>query len=388
VVQGPEAGDQGPGAGGQARPTRVPAWVQNIAIAVAVVLGLAMHIEVFRERSATAICGADFPIFYGSAKLLGTPDLYSVAAVQKMQRQLIGCGSAAAAFIRLPYFAALVWPFTLLPVSAAFVVWRALLIGAELGFVALFRWHWKWALLACVWSWPLAWDLDNGQDASFLLLAVMAALLLHQRGRYFASGLCFSWCAAKPHLLVLLPLLLVARNLRRTAAGLAAGGAAWVALSFAVAGWRWPAEFLHAIANPNIDPTPLELHNIRGLVHGWLPAEILLGLTVAAAVWVVCRRAPFDLAVCAVLAGSLLVCHHLTASDWCMLLPVGLIVGARAATVPVRTMAILLITPLVTVMQHSPTLMRVPDLLLILLTLAMAGEVLKVRPFSSDKLAS
>lgn len=388
-MQGP--GGPIPGARGHARQTRVAPGTQlavNLALGVLILFGLAMHIEVFRDRSATAICGTDFPIFYGSAKLLGTPELYSVAAVQRMQRQLIGCGSAAAAFIRLPYFAALVWPFTLLPVGAAFVVWRVLLIGAELGFVALFRWHWKWALLACVWSWPLAWDLDNGQDASFLLLAVMAALLLHQRGRYFASGLCFSWCAAKPHLLVLLPLLLVARNLRRTAAGLAVGGAAWLALSFAVAGWRWPAEFLHAIANPNIDPTPLELHNIRGLVHGWLPAEIVLGLTVAAAVWIVCRRAPFDLAVCAVLAGSLLVCHHLTASDWCMLLPVGLIVGARAATVPLRTMAIVLITPLVTVMQHSPALMRVPDLLLILLTYAMAGEALKVRPFSSDKLAS
>lgn len=360
----------------------------NLAIAVLVVLGLAMHIQVFRERPATAICGSDFPIFYGSAKLLGTADLYSVAAVERMQRQLIGCGSAAAAFIRLPYFAALVWPFTLLPVGAAFVVWRALLIGAELGFVACFRRNWKWALLACVWSWPLAWDLDNGQDASFLLLAVMAALLLHQRGRCFASGLCLSWCAAKPHLLVLLPLLLCARNLRRTAAGLAAGGAVWLALSFAVAGWSWPAEFLHAIANPNIDPTPLELHNIRGLVHGWLPAEIVLGLTVAVAVWIVCRRAPFDLALCAVLAGSLLVCHHLTASDWCMLLPVGLIAGAEAATVPVRAVAIALITPIVTMLQRSPTLMRIPDLALILLTYALAAEVQRLRPFASGKMAS
>lgn len=360
----------------------------NIAIGVLTVFGLAMHIQVFRERPATAICGTDFPIFYSSARLLGTPQLYSAAAVQTTQRQLIGCGSAAAAFIRLPYFAALVWPLTLLPVGAAFAVWRALLIGAELGFVASFRRHWKWALLACVWSWPLAWDLDNGQDASFLLLAVMAALLLHQRGRYFASGVCLSWCAAKPHLLVLLPLLLAAQNLRRTAAGLAAGGAAWLALSFAVAGWRWPADFLRAIANPNIDPTPLELHNIRGLVHGWLPAEIVLGLTVALAVWIVCRHAPFDLALCAVLAGSLLVCHHLTASDWCMLLPVGLIAGARAISVPVRTVAIVLITPLVTVLQHSSALMRVPDLLLLLLTYTMAVQALRVRPFASDKLAA
>lgn len=352
----------------------------NVAIAVLTVFGLAMHVRVFLDRPATAICGTDFPIFYGSAKLLGTPDLFSPDAVKRMQRQEIGCGSDAAAFIRLPYFAALVWPFTLLAVGPAFAVWRLLLIAAELGFVALFRRHWKWALLACVWSWPLTWDLDNGQDASFLLLAVMAGAFLLRRGRPFAAGLCFSLCAAKPHLLVLLPLLLVAQNLRRTAAGLAAGGAALLALSFAVGGWNWPAQFLHAIANPRIDPTPMELHNIRGLVQGWLPAEILLGITVAMAVWMVCRRAPFETGLAAVLAGSLLVCHHLTASDWCMLLPAGLILAFCGAAGPIRVAAILLISPLTTILQHQTSfLMRIPDLALLGLVYGLGYEASRGR---------
>jgi len=346
----------------------------NLAIAVLAAFGLATHVQVFRDRPASAICGADFPIFYSSARLLGTPDLYSPEAVQRMQRQEIGCQSDAAAFIRLPYFAALIWPFTLLPVGAAFVIWRLLLIAAELGFVAFFGRSWKWALLVCVWSWPLAWDLDNGQDASFLLLAVMAGAFLLRRGQPFAAGLCFSWCAAKPHLLLLLPLLLAAQKMRRTVAGLATGSAIWLALSFAVGGWTWPAQFLHAIANPLIDPTPLELHNIRGLVHGWLPAEIALGLTVAAAVWIVARRAPFEIGLAAVLAGSLLVCHHLTASDWCMLLPVGLILGFRAVSAAVKAAAIFLITPVVSVFQHQAMLMRIPDLVLLFLVYAMAWD--------------
>ncbi len=346
----------------------------NLGIAVLVVFGLAMHIRVFLDRPASAVCGTDFPIFYSSAKLLGTPDLYSPAAVRGMQQQQIGCGSDATAFIRLPYFAALIWPFTLLPVGAAFVLWRILLAIAEIGFIALFRERWKWALLACVWSWPLTWDLDNGQDASFLLLALMAGAFLIERGRPFAAGLCFSWCAAKPHLVVLLPLLLLAQNLRRTAMGVAAGGAALLALSFAVGGWDWPAQFLHAIGDPRIDPRPMELHNIRGLVHGWLPGEIVLGLAVAAAVWIVCRRAPFEIGLCAVLAGSLLVCHHLTASDWCMLLPVGLIMGFSGLTAFVRIAAILLITPLTIVLQRQPALMRAPDLLLLGLVFGMAYE--------------
>ena len=357
-----------------------PSPIVNVAIAALVVFGIVMHIKVFEDRPATAICGTDFPIFYGSARLLGTPDLYSPSAVQRMQRQEVGCGSAAAAFIRLPYFAALIRLFTLLPIGAAFVLWRLLLIAAELGFVAFFGRYWKWALLACVWSWPLTWDLDNGQDASFLLLAVMAAAFLLKRDRPFAAGLCFSWCAAKPHLLVLLPLLLLAQNMRRTAAGLAAGGAALLAISFAVGGWSWPAQFIHAIGNPQIDPTPLELHNIRGLVQGWWPAEVALALTVALAVWMACRRASFEIGLAAVLAGSLLVCHHLTASDWCMLLPVGLIVGVRGATLPVRAAAVFLITPLVPMFQHSAPLMRIPDVVLLLLVYGMAWDAWKMAP--------
>jgi hypothetical protein len=208
----------------------------------------------------------------------------------------------------------------------------------------------------------------------------MAGAFLLEKGKPFAAGLCFAVCTAKPHLVVLLPLLLVAQNLRRTVAGLATGGAALLALSFAVGGWGWPGQFLHAIANPRIDPTPMELHNIRGLVQGWVPAEIALGLTVALAVWIVSRRAPFEIGLSAVLAGSLLVCHHLTASDWCMLLPVGLILGFRAATAPVRVAAILLITPLTTILQHQASfLIRVPDLLLLGLVYAMAYEAWRLK---------
>ena len=115
--------------------------------------------------------------------MLGTGDLYSPAAVQRLQRQEVGCIASVAAFIRLPYFAALVWPLTLLPLGLAFAVWRLALLAAVAGFVASFRQHWKWALLACVWSFPLAWDLDNGQNVSFLLLAIAAGTILVARGR-------------------------------------------------------------------------------------------------------------------------------------------------------------------------------------------------------------
>lgn len=348
----------------------------NVIVAILIVLGILGHVQAYRERPPAAICGTDFPIFYAGAKLLGAGDLYSPAALQRIERQEIGCTSPVAAFIRLPYFAALVGPLTLLPLGAAFAVWRIGLLAAEIGFVSSFRRHWKWALLACVWSFPLAWDFDNGQDVSFLLLAIAAGTVLMARGRPFAAGLCWSLCAAKFHLLALLPLLLVARN-RRAAGGLAAGGAVLLGISFAVGGWDWPGRYLAALLHHHIDPVPLGLHNIRGLVQGSVTGEVALGLTVVAAVWTVCRRAPFEIALSAVLAGGLLISHHLTASDWAILLPAGLTLGIQAPVRYIRIGAVLLITPLVPYLWGIPGLTRLPDLALLGLVCALAYEARK-----------
>jgi hypothetical protein len=351
----------------------------NLVIAALVVLGIIGHISAYRERPATAICGTDFPIFYAGAKLLGTPELYSPVALQRIQRQEIGCVSGAAAFIRFPYFAALVWPLSRLPLGAAFAIWRLALVAAAGCFIASYCKHWKWALLACVWSFPLTWDIDNGQDVSFLLAAIAAGTLSMERGRRFLAGLCFSLCAAKIHLILLVPMVLAARKEWRALAGMAAGGAALAAVSFAVGGLHWPVEYLTAIGNRNIDPVPLELHNIRGMVHGWMPAEIALSLTVAAAVWLISRRAPFETALAAALAGGLLASHHLTASDWAMLLPVCLTLAIRAPEGWVRNWALLLITPLTVALNNIPALARIPDYALLGLVYALVYAASTIR---------
>ena len=138
----------------------------------------------------------------------------------------------------------------------------------------------------------------------------------------------------------------------------------------------------------SIDPAPLELHNIRGLVHGSLAGEIALGLTVVAAVWMVCRRAPFEISLSAALAGGLLVSHHLTGSDWALLLPAGLILGIQAPARYIRIGAVLLITPLVTFLWDVPALMRLPDLALLGLVYALAYEAWKARNIENPILTS
>jgi hypothetical protein len=337
----------------------------NVVIAFLVIVAILGHVAAWRARPAVAACGADFPVFYAGAKLLGTPQLYSPQAAQAIMQKEVGCTGPASAFIRLPYFAALVWPLTLFPMAVAFGMWRVALVAAEIGFIASFGNHWKWALLACAWSSPLAWDFDNGQDSSFLLLFIAAAGVLMSRRRDFAAGLCFSLCAAKFHLMILLPLLLIARNLRRVAAGAIAGGTVLLAASFAVGGWSWPGQFVAAISSPDIDPYPTMEHNLRGTVAGRLPLEILLGITVAAAVWYVCRRAPMPIALGSVVAGGILVGHHLTVSDSALLLFPCLILALECLSWAIRIWAILLISPLAVALYRIPALNHLPDLALL-----------------------
>ena len=62
----------------------------NVIIAILIVLGIFGHVQAYRERPATAICGTDFPIFYAGAKLLGAGDLYSPAALERIENGTYG----------------------------------------------------------------------------------------------------------------------------------------------------------------------------------------------------------------------------------------------------------------------------------------------------------
>ena len=58
----------------------------------------------------------DYISFYAGARLLGTPGLYDPAKTRDLQLELIGTtGEARSYLIRLPWFAALLWPICQLP---------------------------------------------------------------------------------------------------------------------------------------------------------------------------------------------------------------------------------------------------------------------------------
>jgi hypothetical protein len=308
----------------------------------------------------------DFIQFYTGAGLAGTPGLYDAARVREFQERLLGSTTDSWRYTRLPCYAALLWPLGRLPFHTAYLVWQALALAALVGFVL----WWKptsrsTTLLYTSLSLPVAVTLLNGQDLTFLLLALALSVGWRRQGQPFVAGLALALCAAKFHLLVLLPLLLVTPRHWRWGAGVAAGGAALLGLSFAVAGPAWPAAYYHVLTDPKIHPGLTQMPNLHGLLGRWgWPAAIEWGLVaaVAAVVAFIAWRSSFEYALAAALAGGLLVSYHSYLADCTLLLPAGLIVLAETAYSPLRLTALLVLTP--------------PASLLLLLNSPRAGAVL------------
>jgi hypothetical protein len=250
----------------------------------------------------------------------------------------------------------------------------------------VFIWLWpvprEWSLLACAWSLPLGFTVTNGQDSGYLLMWLALALVLLSRGHEFAAGLALAMCAPKFHLFLLAPLLLIGR--RRMTVAMATAGAFLLALSFAVQGPHWPAEFLRAIHDPSVNPDPNRFFNLWGVAHGNTRLELLLALPVVAATWYTVRHADLELGFAAVIAGSFLLCHHETVSDVVLMTPVALLVAFNPLARLTKVLGIFLATPLAYFMIQSPGAREVPRLMLFAMVLLLAWEVRPAAAKSRD----
>jgi len=346
-------------------------WICAAVLAVSI-LGIALRARTLAALTPQDLCGSDFPIFYAGGKLVGTPDLYSAGAVRSIAIKEVGCLQPPSLFVRLPYFAALMAPWSRLPFWPAFWLWR----GALLAAAGIFIWLWpaprEWSLLACAWSLPFAFGLTVGQDSAFLLLWLAAALTLLKRDRQFAAGLVLSLCLAKFHLFLLLPLLLPGR--RKMAWGGILGGLLLLAAGFAVQGPRWFPQFLGAINDHSINPDPSEFFNLWGIAHGNTTVEILLAIPVVIATVYVTRRADLMLGLSAVLVAGLLISHHQTTSDMVLLIPVALTLAFHPLARYSRVLAIYLASPLAYALTTAPLAWELPRLLLLALIGVLAWE--------------
>jgi hypothetical protein len=345
-------------------------WAIAILLVIAILL-MSLLVWSYRERVFAGY--NDFVSFYAGGRLAGSAGLYDPERVRAEQIERTGVTGDAWRFIRLPYYAAFLWPLARLPYTAAYWVWQGLSLSAVVAFAVLWRSAapWTTVLFTCL-SLPLVTSLMNGQDLSFLLLWTALAVRWQEGGKPLAAGMVLSLGAAKPHLLVLLPVLLAAQRRWRVAAGVAAGGAALLGLSFAAAGWDWPRRYYAVLTDPAIHPGLEVMPNLHGVFYHfpalrWL--EWPAAAVVAAVVWLVARTGSFAQGLAAVLAGGLLAGYHAYLPDCTVLLPLALLGLTEAKTAWARLPAFLLLTPAAyfLVPLRSPWSAVVPGLAFLLL---------------------
>jgi hypothetical protein len=224
----------------------------------------------------------DFAEEMAATGLLFTPDrprVYDLDLQIARQQAIWGPRLPAerVVFIRVPWTMFLLLPFLALPYAPAFLAFSACsLVLATIGFVAWARWMQAPPLVAATFvlaglaSFPLLRTLQLGQYSALTFAAVTAALLGLWRGREVGAGLSLLGATLKPHLIILLPLGLLAERRWRAILAAAAGLAGLVALSTVVLGPEWVGHYLTALSRAGFSEAVEQMQNWRGLFESTL----------------------------------------------------------------------------------------------------------------------
>ena len=321
----------------------------------------------------------DFLGLYAGGQLAGTPGLYNPATVRAAEGRV--SGETGLPFPRLPYYALLLKPLTWMPYRTAYAVWEVVMLAALAAFAMLWphddRAH---AWMLCCWSVPAWVSLFNGQDVALLLLWVALAARLLKIGWAAAAGAVLALCAAKYHLVVLVPLVVLAQRRWRMAAGAVAAGAVMLAASFLVAGVSWPGQYWAAMADPGIQQAVSRMPNLYALLRPLpfgLEMDWAAAVLVAATVFLAARRASgFAGPLALALVGSLLVSPHTYLADCALLLPALIIATGTGVRGGKRLSAIALASPVPWFLLQLPVpLPTVTRLLMVALVYTVAASL-------------
>jgi glycosyl transferase family 87 len=171
---------------------------------------------------------------------------------------------------------------------------------------------------------PLYAMLQNGQDTGILLFLASLSIVLARKNSDLLAGVALSLCAIKPHLFLLIPLILALQRRWRILYGGGLGGLFLLTISFISGGWSWPRAYW---ANLEGQTKLLEympnIHTVSVLL-GNGPADLaaeasLSALVIMATIYLGARVTDYELAFTFGLIGSLLISFHSYTQD-CLLL--------------------------------------------------------------------
>lgn len=305
-----------------------------------------------------ALGHTDFLAFYAGGRLAFSPGLYDPHQAMAEQLRAAHVAGEGTYFIRLPFFAAAMWPLARLPYISAQLIWQAVLIGGLIVFVALWP-RPSLAIRATVlcYSLPALMNLRMAQDVPLMLACMAVSLALLHRGKPLVAGLLLSLTLAKFHLfLPLFPAVLFARQWK-LAAGLFGGSSFLLASSFAISGPGWPRAFLAAIGDPATTPrilvTPSFYYLIQGSPLARSMAIAALGI-VLMVLYLRIARKDLEFLLAAAPAVILPLLPHAGAYDALLLTPLAL-TALYAGSRPAKIAGALLLIPITYFVAWSVT---------------------------------
>jgi Glycosyltransferase family 87 len=235
-------------------------------------------------------------------------------------------GLALVPYNRIPSYAHILRPLAALSFPSARRVWIGLACASFLAWIWLFPADGRRGFaIAASYSFPVAFTLVLGQDIGFVVLFAMLAARAFTAGREFLAGLAASVIGIKITYLPAAGLVFMAKS-RRGTLGFLTGIVIQLAVSFALEGGGWPAEYVSVFTAPAIvlDPEPRRMPSIRAIAAGLsLPAGVWLigAIALYLAFWWVCRRLSAADALIVALPIGLIASPHCYVYDAVVLIP-------------------------------------------------------------------
>ena len=281
-------------------------------------------------------------------------ELYDQQVQLSRERELLPETAELIPFVRPAFYAALLAPLSLIPYETALWCWlllqSLLLIGC---------WLWasrKFGSDALVFSalyLPTAHGISSGQDSSVMLLILIGAYVLAERGRPFWSGAVLGLALQKFHLLLLLPVAMLLRRQNRMLFGFGAAAIVEVVLCALLSGIHGTQLYVELLTAKDIEalsPLPALMINLYAIgenlnIDSPVLPGVLAVLTLALtgiAVW----KAPYWRSLAAAVAGSLLIAPHVFRYDASfLLLPLWLVMFVSKSSFS-RFAALALVVPI------------------------------------------
>ncbi len=293
--------------------------------------------------------GPDFFNFYAAAKLYvtaGGSAVYDIAMQRQVELQITGQDPAR--FIVLPYFhppyyTLLIAPLAYLDYRTAYYVMAAFNVLLVVALIAILvssslRVHARgWLITAAMVGgfFPLFVTVLQGQSDLVVLVPLAAAYAAWSRGRYGIAGAISALALAKPQLLLLIPVLFIARRAWRALAAFAAvlGGLGLISIAgfgigpvitylSSVGTWAVTGRLPNTSELVYTDPAVYSLRNILEAVPGggkvvaFVVLVLLLALVALSLSWRPDKpRLDFALAI----AASLVLSPHQNVHDLALL---------------------------------------------------------------------